>query len=357
MHVITGLDVGGAETMLATLAIAEAASGAPPIVVSLTSGGLIADRLTAAGVPVLDLAMVRGRPGIGGVMKLAGLIRRHQPTVVQSWMYHANLASTAALAVSGRRARTTHYWGIRCSDMDLDGYGPRFRLVVKAGARLSRWPDAVTCNSEAGIAVHEALGYRPRRFILIDNGIDTVRFKPDSEARVEVRRIHGIAADAPVLAVVARVDPMKDYSTLLAALDRLPDVTAIVMGEGTERLPDRPGLVRLGRCDDVPRVLAAADLLVSASAYGEGFSNAIAEGMACGLPVVATDVGDARRIVGATGTVVPPRDPVALGAAIGDFFQSSDRCEQGRAARRRIEAEFDLDGAIVRFRALHRGKD
>ena len=91
-----------------------------------------------------------------------------------------------------------------------------------------------------------------------------------------------------VIATAARVDPMKDYANLLAALDQLSDVTAIVMGDGTEMLPDTPGLIRLGRCDRVAQVFAAADLIVSASAYGEGFSNAIAEGMACGLPAVAT---------------------------------------------------------------------
>ena len=355
MHVITGLGVGGAETMLANLAIEEAAAGHPPSIVGLTSGGAVARQLKAAGIPVFDLGMARGRPNLGGILKLRTLIRRFRPAVVQSWMYHANLVATAALGVSGRRARTAHYWGIRCSDMDLGAYGLQFHAVVKAGAWLSRRPDAIACNSEAGIAVHETLGYRPRRFILVDNGIDTARFKPDAAARAAVRKEYGIAPDAPIIATAARVDPMKDYPNLLAALERLPGTTAIVMGEGTEGLPDKPGLLRLGRCDTVPHVLAGADLIVSASAYGEGFSNAIAEGMACGLPAVATDVGDARRIVGLTGTIVDPRDASALAGAIDAFFQNPVRREAGRAARERIETEFSLDRAVARFRTLHSG--
>jgi glycosyltransferase involved in cell wall biosynthesis len=298
--------------------------------------------------------MQRGRPGLRGIVQLTQLVRNYRPAVVQSWMYHANLVATAALSLSGLRARTTHYWGIRCSDMDLEAYGRAFRLVVKAGARLSRWPDAVTCNSQVGIGVHEALGYRPRRFILIDNGIDTARFKPDGDARAEMRATHGLAPDTPLIAVAARVDPMKDYPTLLAALETLPNVKALVMGEGTENLPEIPNLIKIGRSDAVPRLLAAADLIVSASAYGEGFSNAIAEGMACGLPAVATDVGDARRIIGATGVVVPPRDPRALARAIDGIFKDSGRIEQGLAARARIEEEFALERAVARFRQLHR---
>lgn len=354
MHVITGLGVGGAETMLASLAEAEAAAGAPPTVVSLTPGGPVAERLGAAGIAVFDLGMAQGRPGPGGVLRLRGLIRRVRPRVLQSWMYHANLVATAALALSGRRTKTAHYWGIRCSDMDLGAYGWMFRAVVRAGAVLSRRPDAIVCNSEAGIAVHEALGYRPHRFLLIDNGIDTERFRPDPVARAEMRAALAIAPNAPVVASVARVDPMKDYATLLAALDRLPEVTVIAVGSGTETLPDCPNLLRLGRRDDVSRVLAAADLIVSSSAYGEGFSNAIAEGMACGLPAVATDVGDARRIIGETGAIVPPRDPAALAEAIGAYFHRTDRAGAGAAARRRIETQFSLDRAIAAFRRLHR---
>jgi glycosyltransferase involved in cell wall biosynthesis len=237
--------------------------------------------------------------------------------------------------------------------MDLDAYGWMFRAVVKAGARFSNRPDAITCNSEAGIAVHEALGYRPRRFILVDNGIDTGRFKPDTEARSVVRQELGIAPDTLVISTAARVDPMKDYANLLAALDRLPGVTAIVMGDGTEALPERPDLIRLGRCDRVPQILAAADVIVSASAYGEGFS--IAEGMSCGLPAVATDVGDARRIVGPAGTIVAPRNAAALAVGIRQFIESPNRLSTGRAARERIEKEFSLDRAVARFRALHGG--
>lgn len=354
MHVITGLGVGGAETMLASLVKAEIAASQPPVVISLIPGGPVAAQLKTAGIDVFDLGLARGRPKFGALLRLRALICQLRPDVLQSWMYHANLLASGALALSGRRRKTVHYWGIRCSDMDFEAYGWMFRSVVKAGAKLSAWPDAITCNSEAGITVHKALGYRPRRFLLVDNGVDITRFKPDPDARAAVRENLGIGPETPVIATAARVDPMKDYPNLLAALDRLPEVTAIVMGDGTETLPDTPRLIRLGRCDRVAKVLAAADLIVSASAYGEGFSNAVAEGMACGLPAVATDVGDARRIVGETGTIVNPLDSEALAEAIDVLLRRSDRVKIGRAARTRIETRFSLERSVLRFRQLHR---
>lgn len=123
------------------------------------------------------------------------------------------------------------------------------------------------------------------------------------------------------------------------------------MGAGTAvALPESPQLRVLGRHDNVPRVLGAVDVPVSSPAYGVGFSNAIAEAMATGLPVVATDVGDARRIVGDAGRIVPPRDP----AALADIMALSDRAPLGLAARRRVVDLFALERAIEKFDILHR---
>lgn len=134
-------------------------------------------------------------------------------------MYHANLAVSVAVALSGRHRQTKVYWGIRCSNMDLSDYGLALRLVIRLGAWGSRWPAAIVANSTAGRDVHHALGYAARRFLLIDNGVDVGRFQPNPHDRAEIRAELGLAEDDFVIAVAPRYDQMKDYPTLLAALE------------------------------------------------------------------------------------------------------------------------------------------
>ena len=226
---------------------------------------------------------------------------------------------------------------------------------MKACTLLSRWPDLVTANSVAGLEFHLALGYRPRRAEVVANGIDVDEFRPDSAMRHTVRLELGIPESAIVLAHVARVDPMKDHATFLAAMAQVPDVSALLVGAGTENLAAARNVVRLGRRQDVARLFAAADFVVSSSRFGEGFSNVLGEGMACGLPAIATDVGDARLIAGDTGLVVPTQDPDALAAAIRSLAGESavGRAERGRRARARIAEHFALAGAVRRHTALY----
>ncbi len=356
LHVITGLGLGGAENMLTSLVLHSADAGMTPTVVSLTPGGENAARIRAADVPVSDLGMRRGLPDPRAVRTLALAIRAARPHIMQSWMYHADLLALAARATLPRGERPRLVWGVRCSDMDVRRYGPALRLIIAACARLSARPEAVLVNSHAGRAIHEQLGYRPRRFEVVENGIDTDRFRPDPAARTEMRRTLGLAPDGIVLAHVARRDPMKDHESYLAALDRMPHVTGLAIGLGTETLPERPNLRRLGPRTDVPRLLAAADFVVSSSAFGEGFPNVLAEGMATGAPAIATDVGDAARIVGDTGRIVKPRDAGGLAAAIAELTgeDSTARTARRARARARIESVYPLARAAQSYASLYR---
>ena len=92
-------------------------------------------------------------------------------------------------------------------------------MVIRLGAWGSRWPAAIVAKSTAGRDVHHALGYAARRFLLIDNGVDVGRFQPNPHDRAEIRAELGLAEDDFVIAVAPRYDQMKDYPTLLAALE------------------------------------------------------------------------------------------------------------------------------------------
>jgi glycosyltransferase involved in cell wall biosynthesis len=356
LHVISGLGTGGAESFLATLAPRLAARGLEQAVVSLTGDGPVAARLEADQIPVVRLNARGGISAIRAVVALRQVVASRQPDVLQGWMYHGDLLAAVAHRLVTRRDRRL-FWNIRCSDMQLADYARQLRLVVRACRHLSRLPDVVLANSSAGARVHTAAGYRPHRLVIVPNGIDCARFRLDPQARAAVRAELGLALDAVVAMHVARVDPMKDHAGLLAAVARVEGLVTVLIGAGTEALARSPHVLGLGRREDVARLLCAGDLIVSSSAYGEGFSNALAEGMAAGLVPVATDVGDAGEIVGSTGAIVPPRDPAALAAALERIalLSASERSPRGAAARSRIECRFSLEAAVDRFEALYRG--
>jgi glycosyltransferase involved in cell wall biosynthesis len=355
VYVTAGLGGGGAEAMLARLATAQPGVADEITIVTLLPAEAHMARLRGAGVEVIELGFDKPGGIATGLLKLARLIAERRPDIVQGWMYYGDLAALVALALSGRRRQTHLVWSIRCSAMDWRSYGVGLALVVKACAVLSRWPDLVTANSAVGLKSHLALGYHPRRAQVVANGIDIVEFQPDAVARRAVRTELGIAENAIVLAHVARVNAMKDHGSFLAAMAALPDLSALVVGTGTEKLSAAPNLFRLGRRCDVARLFAGADFVVSSSRFGEGFSNVLAEGMACGLPAVATDVGDAKLIVGDTGLVVPPGSPDALAAAIRTLAAESPaaRAERGSRARARIVENFAIGNAIERYVELY----
>jgi glycosyltransferase involved in cell wall biosynthesis len=359
IYVTTVLRIGGAEAMLTRLATARPAVADDITIVSLLPAEAYVERFQAVGIPLVELNFKSARGLVSGLLRIAKLIIDGRPDIVQGWMYHGDLAALIGLVLSGRRRRTRLIWSVRCSDMDLRHYRLGLKLVVRACALLSRWPDLVTANSAAGLKHHLSIGYHPRRTEIVLNGIDVEEFQPDPAARVAVRGELGIPADAIVIAHVARVDPMKDHGSFLAAMAKLPDIHALLIGAGTQYLPEARNTHRLGRRNDVARLLAASDLVVSSSRFGEGFSNAIAEGMACGLTAIATDVGDARLIVGDTGMVVPAEDSAALAAAIRTLAQdlgqetASARASRAAKARARIVDNFTMDQAIRRYTALY----
>lgn len=352
LHVISGLRTGGAERMLVALVGELLGRGIPQHVVALTPGGPNEAPLRALGaaVTVLD---PRGLAAPRDLLRLAGLVRRLRPAVLQGWLYHGDLFAALAHRLAGAPGDVRLAWGLRNSDIDSARYG---RLLALS-RRLSGWPDVAIANSEAGARFHRAAGYRPRRLAVVPNGIDAARFRPDLAARAALRDRLGLAGDAVVAIHAARVDPMKDHPSLLAAAALTPQVRYLLLGEGTQALALPPNARALGRVDDPERLLPAGDLVVSSSAFGEGFSNALAEGMCAGLVPVATAVGDAAAILAGYGRLVAPGDPAALAAAVAEVaaLEPAARAAVGLAARARIADAYGISAMADGFLAAWGG--
>jgi len=352
VHVISGLGMGGAERNLVQLATRLQSCGFSQHVACVGGLDMWADELLAQGIGVTTLGAVAMLDAPFGVLRLSSLIGRLTPRVLQGWMYHGDLfAALAHRLASGRESRRL-FWNLRASNTDQAGYGS----IVAINARLSSWPDLVIANSHAGFEFHVAQGYRPRRSEVIPNGIETEKFRPDPLVRLAVRSELGISNDAVVAIHVARVNPMKDHAVFLKAVASLPDIRGLLVGAGTESLPLPNNVRALGLRRDVERLYACADLVVSTSAYAEGFSNVISEGMSAGLVPIATDVGDARTIIGDTGHIIPARDANALmkALAVETPISAAERRARGLRARARIVERFTLDQAAERYERLYR---
>jgi glycosyltransferase involved in cell wall biosynthesis len=355
LHVIPSLGIGGAENMLALLVTAKRSRPIAHVVVDFFGGGDPANAIRGAGVPIHQLGLKHAVDAPMALLRMVRLVRQIRPAAIQSWLYYADLMSLWALELSGCRSTTRLYWGVRCSSIDQSQYSASLRWTIAACAKRANRPDAVVANSFAGRAAHRSLGYSPRAFPVIPNGVDLDRFRPDAASRVRIRNQLGVPEAKPLVIHVARVDPMKGHDVLLAVARTLPDIAFLSVGPGTQSLDAPSNVTKLGSRSDVPALYAAADLALSTSAFGEGFSNAIVEAMAAGVPVVATDVGDAKRIIGGTGEIVPSRNAPAMAAAIGRlvFEPEAQRRQRTIASRQRIETHYSLDRAVAAFDALH----
>ncbi len=369
LHVISGLTPGGAENMLFKLLSAMDRARFASRVVSLTQDGPIGERIRTLGVETSSLGMKRGVPNPAGVVRLASLVRRWRPDLVQTWMYHADLVG--GLAAKLGTWPTPVVWGLRNSDLDPATVKRTTLWTVKVCASLSGLlPRAIVSCSRAACLIHERLGYAREKMIVIPNGFDLSAFRSDPEARTAVRAELGIPDSAPVVGMVARYDPQKDHGNFLQAAaevrTRIPEVWFVLAGSGVDRqngalvemacrlgVADRVRL--LGLRTDIPRIDAALDVATLSSAYGEAFPNVVGEAMACAVPCVVTDVGDSAMIVGDTGRAVPPRDPSALAEAWASLLSlpAQERAALGRRARLRVEAEFSLPAVAARYSELY----
>jgi glycosyltransferase involved in cell wall biosynthesis len=367
-HVITSVGSGGAQAMLHKLVVATRDAPVVHRVVTLLDGGMFAAALREAGVEVRSLGLRRGVPDPASLWRLARWLRRDRPDVVQSWLYHADLLAGLAAAAAGG---IPVVWNVRHADVE-PGHARRLthwtRLVC---ARLSGvLPARIVCCGEAARRAHAALGYRADRLLVIPNGFPLGDLERDPVGGAAVRRELSLPDGAPVVGLLGRFDPDKDHRNFLAAAARVaraaPAVRFVLAGDGVDGanptlqawIEEHAGLagrVRLlGLRQDVPRLLSALDVL-ALSSRAEAFPNVLGEAMACGVPCVATDCGDAREILGPAGLVVPPRDPAALADALLDVLArpAGERAALGAAGRARVRERYDVRAVARRYLALY----
>jgi len=369
VHAITGLGTGGAEMMLYKLVRSIDQEQFRTVVVSLIDKGKIGNRIEALGVSVHALGLSRGTSPIRALWVFARLISELRPALVQGWMYHANLASSMATAIS--RTRPPVVWNVRASLDGLDREKRSTAAVIRLGALVSRSTAGIVYNSRVSARQHESLGFLPSRSEVIPNGFDCTEFRPDSEARRSLRAALGVPENALLVGCIGRFHPMKDHAGFLEAarLALHADRRLHFVLAGTGITIANPEIARsielhklagwvhlLGERDDIARITAGFDIACSASAWGEGFPNVLGEAMACAVPCVFTDTGDSGWVVGDCGRQVPTRAPRAMADAILSLaaLDAAERQAIGASGRARIQRHFSLEAVARQYANYYR---
>jgi len=372
MLLVRDLAVGGSQRQLAVLAAGLARRGHIVVVCVLYAGGALEAMLDNSGVRLMAIGKSSRWNVVQPLAQLRSMIRIEDPDLLYAFL---PTQTTIAALLLPFRSRTRLVFGVRASGVELDRYDALSALTYRTEAWLARRADLVIANAAAVRSDAIRRGMPADRIAVVRNGIDTERASPDRDAGRAWRRCWGIADDAFVVGCVARLDPMKDHGNLLVAAARFarehPDARFVCVGDGAAGyrntlrqqaaalgLGDR--VIWTGETNDVRAAYNGFDLATLASAFGEGFPNVVGEAMACGVPVVATDVGDVRTIVGTVGEVVPARDPDALCAGWSRLRQRlGSEPDLRAAARSAIIAGYSLTTMVERTEAalsrLHSG--
>jgi glycosyltransferase involved in cell wall biosynthesis/ubiquinone/menaquinone biosynthesis C-methylase UbiE len=367
LHVISGLGLGGAETVLFRLATRS--KGIEHEVICLGPRNWYSDLLEERGIRVHHVEFSSLARVPAAARRLLHLIRASAADVVQGWMYRGNVMGGLSARVAGKPV----VWNVRSST--LGPLRPGSRILAKIGGPLARWvPEYVINCSRESARLHARFGYDRAKGGIIPNGYDPERFRPDEEARSATRASLGVEPGTFLICTIGRWHAQKGFPELLDALRLLRErnvaVRLLMVGLDLdernlelEKLVDRSGCRRIvqmiGQRADILDIARAPDLHVLASIGVEAFPNVVAETMLSGTPNVVTDVGDAAFIVGDTGWVVAPGHPEQLADAIqqayAEWANSPESWRKRReAARKRIAENFTIEAMVAAYEDVWR---
>lgn len=363
VHIITGLESGGAESMLYKLTSYRDASKYQYTVISLTGEGIYGSRMRELGIHVISLHM--GKKGMFKGLYQAQKILR-DAFVVQGWLYHGNLVALILTMFYDVRKLI---WGIRQTDISYEHNKKSTMHLARVLSYVSFIPDVILSNSMTGIESHVDVGYNKKKFKQIKNGFEVSNYALNEKMNQELRKAYHLE-NTLILGHVARFDAQKDQDTLFKALKIVKskfnkpwklvclgigmtedNQDLIAMLKENELLDD---VILLGVKQNISDFMSLFDLFVLSS-LGEGFPNVIGEAMSAETPCVATNVGECKEIIGDTGLVVEPKNPLILADALLKLMLLShkERLDLGILARRRILETYDMMKVVKDYESYY----
>lgn len=366
VHVIMSLNIGGAELMLKRLVLhSHQKEQFEHIVITLTDLGVMGPELQNRGIMVHTLGMKSMSTVPLIFLKLQRLLKKIQPDVVQTWMYHSDLLGGLAAKSLGIEKII---WGVRTTDVSQ---GPS-KLTVhlsKVCAKLSYYiPNTIVCAAHVSKDYHVGIGYDESKMNVIPNGFDVDSIIATDEDRQEVRKQNNLTPDDIVIGSVGRFNRVKNQKLFIdmaaKIVKTMPDIKFMIVGRDNNKENEelmswissyslQNNFRLLGQSNEVPKCLKAMDVFCLHSKT-EGFPNVLVEAMAIGLPCVTTDVGDAKHIINSLGLVVAKGKADKLAKAIektiSSMLEDKSKLEDLRIkSRNYIDGAFSMDRVYVSY--------
>ncbi|MDF1757026.1 MAG: glycosyltransferase [Legionellaceae bacterium] len=361
IHVINSLELGGSETSLFRL-IRASRDNYQIYVIVLGNQGYYSQKIAEMNIPIYYLDIQKSP--IKAYLKLLSHMKKIKPDVVQTWLYHSDLIG--GMAAKFCRVKKI-IWGIRCEGVGLK---KNTRLIKYICARFSKLiPSAIITNSEKSIQNHIQAGYEAETIRLIHNGFDSKEIFPEKKKSRRYLHRHNLPDNAIVIGSLARFHKNKDYFNLIKAIklveDTNPHVYFILCGDGChnkneklsqmlERLHNPERVILIDGVDDPVCYLNSIDIFIQPSKT-EGFSNSLAEAMLCGLPCIATDVGETRNICGDAGLTTPSQNHQQLALACLTMLNKTEQERKtiGVLARQRIASNYSIEQYQNKIQAIY----
>ncbi|PGM73301.1 glycoside hydrolase [Bacillus cereus] len=370
VHIITGLSTGGAEMMLYKLLKNMDKEQFQPIVISLTNKGSLGEKIEGLGIKVWCCNLDRGFNATYRFSKLISLLYKFKPDIIQGWMYHGNLISQLLKPFF---PKTKIVWNIRGSHYDLKQEKKTTAAIIYLCAKMSIFPSKIINNSSLSAIKHEELlGYKKSKRIIIPNGFDTDMYKPSCITKEILKNEYNLSTDTITIAIIGRYHPVKGHDVFIKAVKQVIEIKReckfkfIFIGRDVDsknkvlvKMIKAANIEKycllLGERNDIQELLKEINVIVSAS-HSEGFSNVIGEAMSCGIPCIATDVGDSKWIISETGFIVPPNDPQSLAEGLLKILDLplDERQKLGIKARERIVQNFSIEIVVKKYETLYR---
>ena len=372
LHIITGLNKGGAETLLCNLCQFDKEHEHEIISLSYVKDSQSLSSMHNFSIHSLNFPV--GKIRIFGLFKLYKLIKKIKPDAIQTWLIHADLIGGIAARFAGIK---NIFWGVHHTILLPGKVKFSTIFVLKCNAFLSNFvPKKIIYCAEKSRQIQESIGFNKSKGLVIQNGYDIKNFSQNDILRKDFRNELGCSNNTFLIGHVGSYHPLKDQSNLIDALAFLNkkgfNYSAVLVGKDLDHNNDdlvckirenelTDHIFLLGERNDIPAVMNGIDLFVLSS-ISEAFPNVLNEAMACGTPCVTTNVGDASLIVDNTGWVVSPKDPKAIANAVFkavDEKQSDNLTwvKRKNECHKRIADHFTLEKMLKKYKEAWASND